>query len=160
DLVTYDHKHNEANGENNRDGSDDNRSWNCGAEGPTDDAAVERLRNRQGKNYLTITLMSLGVPMGLMGDEVRQTQRGNNKAYCQDSEISWLDWRLLEKHADVHRFLRLLIERRLLRSVDYERDRTSLTTLIREAKKAWHGVQLFHPDWTDGSHSLAFGAEI
>ena len=98
--------------------------------------------------------------MILMGDEIRRTQGGNNNAYCQDNEISWLDWRLLEKHADVHRFLRLLIERRLLRTVAYERERTSLTTLIREAKKAWHGVQLFHPDWTDGSHSLAFGAEV
>jgi glycogen operon protein len=160
DLVSYDQKHNAANGEDNRDGSDDNRSWNCGGEGPTADPAVERLRNRQVKNYLTVTLMSLGLPMILMGDEVRQTQGGNNNVYCQDNEISWLDWRLLEKHADVHRFLRLLIERRLLRTLAYEENRTSLTTLIREAKKAWHGVQLFHPDWTDGSHSLAFGAEV
>ena len=84
DLVSYNEKHNEANGEDNRDGADDNRSWNCGVEGPTDDPAVERLRNRQVKNCLTITLMSLGVPMILMGDEVRRTQQGNNNAYCQD----------------------------------------------------------------------------
>ena len=94
DLVSYNDKHNEANGENNRDGADDNRSWNCGAEGPTDDPGVEKLRNRQVKNFLTVTLLSLGVPMILMGDEVRRTQRGNNNAYCQDNETSWFDWTL------------------------------------------------------------------
>ena len=103
--MSYDQKHNEANGEDNRDGADDNRSWNCGVEGPTDDPAVEALRNRQVKNFLTLTLLSLGVPMILMGDEVRRTQRGNNNAYCQDDETSWFDWTLLEKHADVHRFV-------------------------------------------------------
>src|SRR5213078_4045321 len=107
-----------ANGENNCDGANDNRSWNCGVEGPSDDPAVEKLRNRQVKNYLTVTMMSLGVPMILMGDEVRHTQRGNNNAYCQDNEISWFDWRLLQKHADVQRFVKLLIERRLLRDVE------------------------------------------
>ncbi len=113
DLVSYNQKHNEANGEDNRDGADDNRSWNCGVEGPTDDPAVEKLRNRQVKNFLTVTLLSLGVPMILMGDEVRRTQRGNNNAYCQDNEISWFDWTLVAKHADVHRFVTLLIARRL-----------------------------------------------
>ena len=88
DLVSYDRKHNEENGEGNRDGSDDNRSWNCGVEGPTDDPAVERLRNRQVKNFLTVTLLSLGMPMILMGDEVRRTQRGNNNAYCHDDETT------------------------------------------------------------------------
>src|SRR5215212_5618694 len=87
DLVSYDHKHNEANGEGNRDGADDNASWNCGVEGPTDDPAVERLRNRQVKNFLAVTLLSLGVPMVLMGDEVRHTQEGNNNVYCQDNEV-------------------------------------------------------------------------
>ena len=105
DLVSYNEKHNEANGEDNRDGANDNRSWNCGVEGPTDDPAIEKLRNRQVKNFLTVTLLSLGVPMILMGDEVRRTQRGNNNAYCQDNEISWFDWTLVEKHADVHRFV-------------------------------------------------------
>ena len=94
DLVSYDHKHNEVNGEDNRDGTNDNRSWNCGVEGPTDDPAVEKLRNRQVKNFLTVTLLSLGVPMILMGDEVRRTQVGNNNAYCQDNETSWFDWTL------------------------------------------------------------------
>jgi glycogen operon protein len=160
DLVSYNQKHNEANGENNRDGANDNRSWNCGVEGPTDDPAVEKLRNRQVKNYLTVVLMSLGVPMILMGDEVRHTQGGNNNAYCEDNEISWFDWKRIDKHADVLRFLRLLIERRLLRSVEYEQQRTSLTTLLQGANKAWHGVKLFQPDWGDGSHSVALEAEM
>jgi glycogen operon protein len=160
DLVSYNHKHNEANGEDNRDGADDNRSWNCGVEGPTDDAAVEALRNRQVKNLLTVTLLSLGVPMISMGDEVRRTQGGNNNAYCQDNETSWFDWTLVQKHADVHRFLTLLIERRLLRPVEHERQRTSLVTLLQQAKKAWHGVRLFQPDWGDSSHSVALEAEL
>jgi glycogen operon protein len=155
DLVSYNQKHNEANGEDNRDGADDNRCWNCGAEGPTDDPAVEKLRNRQVKNFLTVTLLSLGVPMILMGDEARHTQRGNNNAYCHDNEISWFDWTRVEKHADVLRFLKLLIERRLMRTLQYERQRVSLRTLIDQADKAWHGVRLNQPDWGDDSHSLA-----
>jgi isoamylase len=121
---------------------------------------VEKLRNRQVKNYLTVTLMSLGVPMILMGDEVRQTQGGNNNAYCQANETSWFDWTLVTKHADVHRFVQLLIARRLLRDVEHERQRVSLNTMIHEAKKAWHGVKLYEPDWGDGSHSVALGAEL
>lgn len=160
DLVSYNEKHNEANGEDNRDGANDNASWNCGVEGPTDDPAIEKLRNRQVKNFFTVTLLSLGVPMILMGDEVRRTQRGNNNAYCQDSELSWFDWSLVEKHADVHRFVKLLIERRLLRDVKHEQARLSLVQLIDQAKKAWHGVKLFQPDWGDGSHSVALGAEL
>jgi glycogen operon protein len=160
DLVSYNQKHNDANGEDNRDGANDNYSWNCGIEGPTDDPAVEKLRNRQVKNYLTVTLMSLGVPMILMGDEVRRTQRGNNNAYCQDNEISWFDWTRVQKHADVHRFLQLLIEPRLLRDVEHERQRLSLTTMIAQAHQAWHGVKLFQPDWGDDSHSVALGAEL
>ena len=111
DLVSYDQKHNEANGRDNRDGANDNRSWNCGVEGPTDDPAVERLRNRQVKNLLTVMLLALGMPMMLMGDEVRRTQHGNN-AYCQDNETSWFDWTLVAQHADVHRFVTLLNARR------------------------------------------------
>ena len=141
DLVSYNQKHNEENGEGNRDGADDNRSWNCGVEGPSDDPAVETLRNRQVKNFLTVTMLSLGVPMIVMGDEVRRTQRGNNNAYCQDNETSWFDWTLLAKHADVHRFVRLLIARRLLRDVEHEHRRISLNQFLREAKHAWHGVK-------------------
>jgi glycogen operon protein len=160
DLVSYDHKHNQANGEDNRDGTNDDRSWNCGAEGATTDPAIERLRNRQVKNCLTITLLSLGMPMILMGDEVRRTQRGNNNNYCHDDEANWFDWSLLERHADVHRFVKLLIARRLLRDVEAEERRQSLAELLREAHKAWHGIKLLQPDWNDWSHSLALGAEI
>jgi isoamylase len=160
DLVSYSQKHNEANGEDNRDGMDDNRSWNCGVEGATNDPVVEKLRTLQVKNFLTVTMLSLGVPMILMGDEVRHTQHGNNNAYCQDNETSWFDWTLLAKHADVHRFLTLLIARRLQRDIEHERLRVSLNQLIQEANKAWHGVKLNQPDWSAGSHSLAFTAEI
>ncbi len=160
DLVSYDRKHNEANGEGNRDGADDNRSWNCCAEGSSDDPAVEKLRNRQAKNFLTVTMLSLGMPMISMGDEVRRTQFGNNNAYCQDNETSWFDWTLLSKHADVHRFLTLLAARRQLRNVEVERSRVSLNQLLREATKAWHGVKPEQPDWRDCSHSLAFSAVL
>ncbi|RVU20461.1 glycogen debranching enzyme GlgX [Streptomyces antnestii] len=97
DLVSYEHKHNEANGEGNRDGSDDNRSWNCGAEGETADEDVLALRRRQLRNLLTTLLLSTGVPMLVAGDELGRTQRGNNNAYCQDNAISWVDWSLLEE---------------------------------------------------------------
>jgi glycogen operon protein len=160
DLVSYDQKHNQLNGEANRDGCNDNRSWNCGVEGPSDNPEIETLRNRQVKNFLTLTLLSLGVPMIVMGDEVRRSQSGNNNAYCQDNETSWFDWTLLEKHADVHRFAKLLIARRMLRDLDAEIQRTTLNELLKNAKKDWHGVKLFQPDWSPWSHSLAFGAEI
>ena len=160
DLVSYDRKHNEANGEDNRDGANDNRSWNCGVEGPTDEPQIERLRNRQVKNFLTVTLLALGVPMILMGDEARRSQSGNNNAYCQDNEISWFDWTLVEKHADVHRFVTLLNARRLLRDAEHERQRVTLNQLIAQASKAWHGVKLGQPDWGEDSHSLAFEADL
>jgi len=160
DLVSYDHKHNEANGEEDRDGSNDNRSWNCGVEGPTDDAVVDKLRNRQVKNFLTVTLFSVGMPMVLMGDEVRRTQRGNNNAYCHDNDLSWFDWSLVEKHADVLRFATHLIARRLLRDTEREQQRESLTQLLQRAKFSWHGVKLGQPDWSDHSHSVAFTAEL
>ena len=160
DLVSYNQKHNEANGEENRDGGDDNRSWNCGVEGPTTNADIERLRTRQMKNFMTVTLLSLGLPMILMGDEVRRTQNGNNNAYCHDNEANWFDWSLLEKHADVHRFVKLLIARRSLRDSGPERQRLSLTQLIREGIKGWHGVKLHQPDWSDHSLSLALSAEL
>jgi glycogen operon protein len=160
DLVSYDHKHNEANGEDNRDGANDNRSWNCGVEGPTADPAIEQLRNRQVKNFLTVTLLALGMPMILMGDEVRRTQHGNNNAYCQDNETSWFDWTLVEQHADMHRFVTLLNADRVLRGVETEGQRVSLNRLLREAQKAWHGVTLDQPDWRACSHSLAFSVAL
>ncbi len=160
DLVSYDQKHNEANGEDNRDGTDDNRSWNCGMEGPTNDPEIEGLRNRQVKNFFTVTMLSLGLPMFAMGDEVRRTQHGNNNPYCQDNESNWFDWSLVTKHADVHRFVKLLIARRLLRDTDPERRRKTLSQLISSATKNWHGVKLDQPDWSDQSHSVAFSAEL
>jgi glycogen operon protein len=159
DLVSYNEKHNEANGEHNRDGADDNRSWNCGVEGPTQDRKVESLRNRQVKNFFTVTLLSLGLPMIMMGDELRRTQHGNNNAYCQDSETSWLDWTLMGKHADVHRFVALLTSRRRLRDVGPEQHHVTLNQLLAEAHQVWHGVKLGQPDWSDCSHSLAIYAE-
>ena len=160
DLVSYNQKHNEDNGEQNRDGANDNRSWNCGVDGPSDDPAIESLRNRQVKNFFTVTLLSLGMPMLLMGDEVRRTQLGNNNAYCQDNPNSWFDWALLDRHADVLRFVQLLIDRRLRRDLLAERHRLTLNELIRDAPHAWHGVQLFQPDWGGSSHSLAFSTDL
>ena len=160
DLVSYNDKHNEANGEDNRDGANDNRSWNCGIEGPSNDPEIERLRNRQVKNFFTVTMLSLGLPMFLMGDEVRRTQHGNNNAYCQDDETNWFDWSLLEKHADLLRFVRLLAERRLRRSTGPERLRMSLTEMLAAAPQTWHGVKLSQPDWSEHSHSVAFSAEL
>jgi glycogen operon protein len=160
DLVSYNEKHNEANNEGNRDGTNDNQSWNCGAEGPTDDPFIERLRNRQVKNFLATTLLSLGVPMLSMGDEVRRTQHGNNNAYCQDNEISWFDWSLLEKHPDVLRFVRKLISFRLdfAATGDEHRD-LSLTQFLEQSRFKWHGIQLNRPDWGFNSHSLAVTME-
>jgi len=160
DLVSYSRKHNEINGEDNRDGSDDNRSWNCGVEGPTDDPAVDALRNRQIKNFLAVNLLSIGMPMILMGDEVRRTQFGNNNAYCFDNEATWLDWTLIEKHADVHRFVTLINARRVLRDVEQERSRISLNQLIKQARQSWHGVRLGQPDWAYDSHSIALYGEL
>ncbi len=160
DLVSYNDKHNEANGEGNRDGANDNRSWNCGVEGPTTDPVIERLRNRQVKNFFTANLMSLGLPMLLMGDEVRQTQQGNNNAFCQDNELSWLDWSLVDRHADVLRFVSLLCARRVQREITHETQRVSINTLLRDANESWHGVKLNEPDWSDGSRSIALQGEL
>ncbi len=157
DLVSYDRKHNGANGEQNRDGSDANVSWNCGVEGPTDDPAVEELRNRQVKNFLAVTLLSLGTPMILMGDEARRTQLGNNNAYCQDNEIGWFDWGLLERHPDIHRFTRLLIAARLMHG-DATPGHLTLNQLLSQARLEWHGVRLGAPDWSHESHSIALTA--
>ena len=121
---------------------------------------VEKLRNRQVKNFLTATMLSLGMPMIVMGDEVRRTQGGNNNAYCQDNETSWFDWTLVAKHADLHRFATMLIARRLLRPAEPERRHESLSQLLREANKAWHGVKLNQPDWGPHSHSVALTSEV
>jgi glycogen operon protein len=155
DLVSYNEKHNWANGEENRDGTNLNRSWNCGVEGPTDDPIVEKLRRRQIKNFLAFTLLSLGVPMLLMGDEVRRTQLGNNNAYCQDNEISWLDWTFLAQHAGIHLFVCRLVRFRLELYIFKEIHGLSLTELLRLARIDWHGTRLHAPDNGQDSHTLA-----
>jgi glycogen operon protein len=156
DLVSYNNKHNEDNGEENRDGANDNASWNCGVEGPTSDPAIEDLRARQVRNFFAVVLLAAGTPMLLMGDEIRRTQRGNNNAYCQDNELSWLDWTLLDKHAGVHRFVKALIAFRQRRDIVLGENRLSLNQLLSRARIDWHGVALGEPDWSDHSHSLAF----
>ena len=159
DLVSYDRKHNEANGEENRDGANDNASWNCGVEGPTDDPAVLALRQRQVRNLATTVLLAVGTPMLLMGDEMGRSQGGNNNAYCQDSELSWLDWTLLERHRDLHRFMKSVIAFRMRRDVVVDRVHLTLNELLRSAPVVWHGVALGRPDWGGDSHSLAFTVE-
>jgi isoamylase len=155
DLVSYNDKRNEPNRDGGRDGCDANLSWNCGVEGPTDDPEIERLRHRQVKNFLAITLLSLGTPMLLMGDEMRRTQLGNNNAYCQDNEISWLDWTLLDRHRDVHRFVRTLIGQRLMIGAEPGVQGASLNEILRQAEIQPHGINLNEPDLSTESHSLA-----
>jgi isoamylase len=156
DLVSYDGKHNETNREENRDGSNNNRSWNCGVEGPSNDPVIEKLRNQQIKNMLAIVLLSTGTPMIMMGDEVRRTQRGNNNAYCQDNALSWLDWSSLEKHADLLRFVNHLVRFRANFERSRETETFSLADLLRQRQIQWHGVKPLQPDWSENSHSLAF----
>ena len=157
DLVSYQRKHNEANGQGNRDGGDDDRAWNCGVEGPSDDPAVEALRARQVRNFLAVTLLSTGVPMIAMGDEARRTQGGNNNAYCQDGELSWLDWRLVERHAGLRRFVRTLVGLRHAFDPTAEEDEVSLSEFLERSHVQWHGVRLGAPDWGPESRSLAVG---
>jgi glycogen operon protein len=155
DLVSYNERHNEANGEDNRDGHADNRSWNCGAEGPTDDAAVNELRGRQMRNFLATLLLSQGTPMLLAGDEFARTQRGNNNAYCQDNEISWVDWTLAEtNHARV-RFVQSLTA--LRRRYPILRRNRFLSTIVNEAigvkEVTWvspSGAEMRDEDWHNG----------
>jgi glycogen operon protein len=158
DLVSYNGKHNEMNGEGNRDGTSDDLSWNCGMEGPTDDSAVETLRRRQMKNLLTITMLSAGTPMFRMGDELRHTQHGNNNAWCQDNELSWLDWRQHFEHHDMLRFVRLLTALRHGRDLGPRAAGQTLIDQLARAHVSWHGVALDRPDWSTDSHSLALTA--
>ena len=156
DLVSYNAKHNEANGEDNRDGANDNASWNCGVEGETADAAVGRLRWRQAKNYIAMLMLSRGVPMLLAGDEVLRTQRGNNNAYCQDNAISWFDWNLVEAHREMLRFTRESIAlRRRHPCLTANRFFDGKPTRNRGIPDiAWHGARLNEPGWNDGQGRL------
>jgi glycogen operon protein len=151
DLVSYDTKHNERNGEDNRDGNNDNLSWNCGAEGETSDAEIEKLRERQIRNFATILMLSRGVPMFLAGDESRNTQFGNNNAYCQDNEVSWFDWSKPEKHAGMLRFWRNIIDFRKRHPALRKNSFFTGEVNARGVKDlAWHGTKLDCPDWSDG----------
>ncbi len=156
DLVSYNEKHNLVNGEDNRDGVNDNHSWNCGHEGPTDDPAVEQLRIRQIKNFMTILMISQGTPMFAMGDEVRRTQRGNNNAYCQDNELAWFDWGLVEQHKDQLQFVSKLIRFNLATPFFQEEHFWVAPEPISSTQIAFHGIHLHQPDWSDHSHSIAF----
>ncbi|MBF2077757.1 MAG: glycogen debranching protein GlgX [Synechococcales cyanobacterium T60_A2020_003] len=156
DLVSYNEKHNEANGEDNRDGANDNYSWNCGVEGETDDPAINELRLRQIKNFFTVLFMSQGTPMILMGDEIRRTQGGNNNAYCQDNELSWFDWSLLEKNQGLHRFVKEIIFLIQHLEIFQVNELLEVSYATHKPHLVWHGVKLGHPDWGENSHSLAF----
>jgi isoamylase len=157
DVVAYNTKHNGANCEQNRDGSDANFSWNCGVEGSTDDPAILALRQRQMKNLITALFMAQGTPMLLMGDELGRTQQGNNNAYCQDGPLSWLDWSLLEDNQGLWRFTQQAIA--LTQSLKLFQQTQWLTVTERFVNGPhiiWHGVNLGRPDWSEQSHSLAF----
>ena len=150
DLVSYNHKHNAANGEGNRDGADQSYSWNCGVEGPSGIQAVEALRERQIRNFLAILLLSRGVPMLLAGDEFRRTQQGNNNAYCQDNEMSWIDWSLLGTHSGLFRFCRLMIAfRKGHFNLHGGRFFTGQANERGHRDITWHGTTLNSPGWND-----------
>jgi isoamylase len=158
DLVSYNVKHNDANGEGSRDGINDNLSWNCGLEGVSDDPEIEALRTRQVKNFATILMLSRGVPMILAGDELRRTQRGNNNAYCQDNELSWIDWNLAEKNAGLLRFWKRIIDFRKRHAV--VRKNRFFGEAVNDRgmpEVAWHGCRLNCPGWSDpDARVLAF----
>jgi glycogen operon protein len=155
DLVSFNAKHNEANGDHNGDGTNTNLSWNCGAEGPSTDPDVQRLRIRQIKNFFTLTLLSVGTPMLLMGDEVRRTQQGNNNAYCLDNQVSWFNWDLCKTNAEIFRFVQQMIRLRLHFDQGAVGGPFPLEDYLRNAHIQWHGTALNRPDWGSDSHSVA-----
>jgi glycogen operon protein len=162
DLVSYNEKHNEANGEDNRDGESHNRSWNCGVEGPTDDPEILALRAKQMRNVLATLMVSQGTPMISHGDEVGRTQQGNNNVYCQDSELAWMDWSLCEKNADLMEFTRRVTALRKDHPV-FRRRRFFDGKLIRSGDEevrdiAWltpSGIAMTPTDWNSGFQCVA-----
>ena len=165
DLVSYDHKHNEENGEDNQDGSNQNYSSNSGVEGPTDDSLVNVLRLRRIKTFATILMFSHGVPMIMAGDEFGRTQQGNNNPYCQDNRISWIDWSLAEKNADLLRFFRKVIalrnEHPIFRRSHFLTGED--TNSDQHPDVSWQGLEVGKPDWSEGARVLAFvldGSEL
>lgn len=153
DLVSYNWKHNLANGEESRDGDNHNQSWNCGVEGKTDNPDVLALRNKQVRNFAVLLLFSRGVPMILAGDEFGRSQQGNNNAYCQDNEISWLNWELKQHNHDLYRFFKLLIAFR--KSNALLRYDSFINHDGQGPHLNWHGSEIDQPDWSNQSHCLA-----
>ncbi|NDJ21797.1 glycogen debranching protein GlgX [Nostoc sp. B(2019)] len=158
DLVSYDGKHNEANGENNNDGTNDNDSWNCGWEGPTDNPDINALRRQQIRNAIAMLMVSQGVPMILMGDEMGRTQLGNNNTYCHDNELNWLDWKLLESNADLFKFFKHCIAFRNAHPVLRNKFHFQNTDYAASgyADITWHGTKAWEADWSNSSRILAF----
>ncbi len=153
DLVSYNEKHNEANGENSTDGSNENISWNCGEEGPSTDPYILDLRFRQIRNFACLLMLSQGVPMILAGDEAARSQFGNNNPFCQDNETSWFDWRLADRNPGLLRFFRLLIRFRKDHAI-LRRGTFSNSADSPGPKVEWHGPRLHEPDWSESSRSL------
>lgn len=155
DLVSYNEKHNAANGENNRDGNDANWSWNCGFEGPTDDPDILAMRRRQARNLMATLMLAQGVPMILGGDEFLRTQNGNNNAWCQDNPTSWVNWELAKSNAEFLRFTRNLIALRMRRYVLRRRTFPNRPNTGPTPDLLWHGITPSRPDFATYSHSLA-----
>lgn len=153
DLVLYNKKHNIANGEQNRDGENNNNTFNYGVEGPSDNQSVNKLRMRQVKNFISILMLSQGVPMFYAGDEFGRSQFGNNNAYCQDNEISWLDWNLINSNQHLLRFFRIIIAFRKAHS-NLRRTRFYVETINGIPEMNWHGTELDKPDWSSKSNCL------
>lgn len=158
DMVSYNEKHNESNGEHNNDGANDNNSWNCGWEGESDDPRINTLRFRQIKNAIALLMVSQGVPMMLMGDEIGQTQNGNNNMYCHDSEQSWLDWSLTQKNPGLLHFFKSCIAFRKAHPVFHNRYHLRQMDYVGSGfpDLSWHGSQAWHPDRSEESRLLAF----
>jgi len=158
DLVSYNGKHNEANGEGNADGENDNDSWNCGWEGPTEDVEINRLRVKQIKNAAAMLLVSHGMPMILAGDEMGRTQSGNNNAYCQDNELSWIDWGLLDTNAELVNFYKRMIAFRkahsVLRSSTHFQNKDYVGSGYPDM--SWHGTEAWQGDYSDDRPIIAF----
>ena len=158
DLVSYNEKHNEANGEGNNDGDNDSNSWNCGAEGWSEDSGVNALRSRQMKNAIALLMIAQGVPMLLMGDEMGRSKRGNNNTYCHDNELNWLNWDLLKANQDLFQFTKHCINFRLahpvLRPEQHFQNRDYMGSGYADI--TWHGTQAWNADWSDRSRCLAF----
>ena len=150
DLVSYQNKHNEENGENNRDGANANYSWNCGVEGPSDQEEIKEFRERQMRNFWLALFLSQGVPLFPMGDEIGQTRMGNNNPYVQDNEMNWLDWNAIEKNKEKASFVSALIAFRKAHSV------LRRETFLSDKEIQWHGQKPFRPDWSESSRLVAF----